>query len=152
MADRPSPFDGIEDLLERLNRQFETATRSWETGLEDRSQFNLSTDTAGTSLDLADEGSEFVVTVDVPGYETDDIDLRLSGDRLSITGEREQEVEEGDEQFIRQERKQQSFSRQLRLPEPVVTDDVEASLNNGVLTVRLPKHDPSTESQSIDID
>lgn len=151
MADRSSPFDGIEDLLDRLNRQFETAAQSWETGLDDRSQFGLSTG-AETSLDLADEGDEFVVTVDVPGYESDDIDLHLAGDRLSITGEREQTVDESDEHFIRQERKQQSFSRQLRLPEPVVADDVDASLNNGVLTVRLPKRDPATEGQSIDIE
>lgn len=151
MADRPNPFEGIEALLDRLNQQFETATRTWESGLEDRSKLEFSTD-AGTSLDLADEGDEFVVVVDVPGYETDDVDLRLSSDRLSITGEREEAVEEGEEQFIRHERKQQSFSRQLRLPEPVVADDVSATLNNGVLTVRLPKREPGSESRSIDIE
>lgn len=152
MEDRSSPFDGIEELLDRLNRQFETAARSWESGLEPRSRFGSSGDAGGTSLDLADEGGEFVVAIDVPGYESDDIDLHLSGDRLSITGEREHEVDEGDEQFLRRERTTRSFSRQLRLPEPVDGDEVSASLNNGVLTIRLPKQDPTTDSQPIDID
>ena len=152
MADRPSPFDGIEELLDRLNRQFETAAQTWESGLEPRSKFGSAGDAGGTSLDLADEGSEFVVVIDVPGYESEDIDLHLTGNRLSITGEREHEVDERDEQFLRRERTTQSFSRQLRLPEPIDGDEVSASLNNGVLTIRLSKRDPAADSQPIDIE
>jgi HSP20 family protein len=153
MADRPRPFDGIDELLDRLNRQIETAARSWETQVDNRSQLDLSMGGSETSLDLADEGDEFVVTIDVPGYESEDLELRLSGDTLAVSGEREHRQESGeDENYIRRERKTQSFSRQLRLPEPVDIDEVEASVNNGILTIHLPKRGSSEEARSIDIE
>ncbi|WP_254530401.1 Hsp20/alpha crystallin family protein [Natrinema gelatinilyticum] len=154
MSDRPRPFDGIEALLNRLNRQLETAARSWETQLDNRSQLDLSMGASATSIDLADEGDEFVVTADVPGYESDDLELRLSGESLAISGSRERTEEtSGDEEnYIRRERELESFSRQIRLPEPVDADTVQASVNNGILTIRLPKREPSDEGHSIDID
>ncbi|ELZ03633.1 MULTISPECIES: Hsp20/alpha crystallin family protein [Natrialba] len=159
MADRPSPFDGIDELLDRLNRQLETAARSWESGMEDRSRFDLSMGSSATSLDMTDEGDAFVVTVDVPGYETDDLDIRLSGKTLSIQGERkrateDEESDEGDEGgdvYIRREREVQSFSRQVSVPEPVDAENADATVNNGILTVELPKRDPDSESHQIDI-
>ncbi len=154
MSRRPGPFDGIEELLDRLNRQIETATQSWESQMDNRSQLDLSMGGSKTSIDLADEGDEFVVTADVPGYESDDLELRLTGETLAISGNREhtQEVGGEEENYIRRERKTQSFSRQVRLPEPVDADGIRASVNNGVLTVRLPKIEPSEESRSIEIE
>ncbi|SEQ05247.1 Hsp20/alpha crystallin family protein [Natrinema salaciae] len=154
MADRPRPFDGIDELLERLNRQIETAARSWETQLDDRSRLDLSMGGAETSLDLADEGEAFVVTVDVPGYESDDLELRLTGRTLAVSGDREHSQEFGGEEdsYIRRERETESFSRQVRLPDPVDADAVQASVNNGILTIRLPKHEPDEEARSIDIE
>ena len=154
MSRRPGPFDGIDELFDRLNRQLETAAQSWETGMDNRSRLDLSTGGSQTSIDLADEGDEFVVTADVPGYESGDLELRLTGETLAISGNRERTQETGgeEENYIRRERKTQSFSRQIRLPEPVDADGIRASVNNGVLTVRLPKIEPSEESRSIEID
>ena len=154
MADRSRPFDGIEELLERLNRQIETATKSWETQFDNRSRLDLSTSGSEMRLDLADKDDAFVVTVDVPGYESDDLELRLSGETLAVSGTREraQEIGGEDETYLRRERETQSFSRQVRLPAPVDTEGVQASVNNGILTVRLPKREPSDETHSIDIE
>ncbi|WP_254523702.1 Hsp20/alpha crystallin family protein [Natrinema caseinilyticum] len=154
MSDRPRPFDGLEALLNRLNRQLETAARSWETQLDNRSQLDLSVGAAATSIDLADEGDEFVVTADVPGYESDDLELRLSGETLALSGNRERAEDIGgdEENYIRRERELESFSRQIRLPESVDADTVRASVNNGILTIRLPKREPTDEAHSIDID
>ncbi|WP_254764103.1 Hsp20/alpha crystallin family protein [Natrinema marinum] len=154
MSRRPGPFDGIDELLDRLNRQIETAAQSWETGIDNRSQLDLSMGGSKTSIDLADEGDEFVVAADVPGYESEDLELRLTGETLAISGNREHTEEVGGEaeNYIRRERKTQSFSRQVRLPDPVDADAIRASVNNGVLTVRLPKLEPSEESRSIEIE
>ncbi|GAB3668891.1 Hsp20/alpha crystallin family protein [Halopiger thermotolerans] len=157
MADRSDPFDSIADLFDRLSRQFETAARSWDAEMDVRDggggRFDFSMSQSSTSLDLADEGEAFVVTVDVPGYDTDDLEIRLEGETLSVRGEREREEEAGDdENYIRRERAVQSFSRQVRLPEPVDADEVSATVNNGILTVRLPKREPSDESTSIDVE
>jgi len=154
MTDRPSPFEDVQELLDRLTRQLESAARSWETTVDDRSRLDLSTERSGTSLDLADEGDAFVVTVDVPGYDTDDLEIRLTGETLTITGERERtaEREDDDEVYLRRERQVASFSRQLRLPEPVDADDVHATVNNGVLTIELPKRGGSEDGRTIEID
>ena len=184
MSDRPTPFDGLEDLFDQLNRRLETAARTWQSEVDDRSRLDLSMGGGGTRLDLTDRGDEFVATVDVPGYESDDLEIRLRGDTLAISGERRQTFEESDEiderddlegteheetrgtsdrdragetserggTYIRRERELQSFSRQVRLPDPVDADAVTATVNNGVLTVRLPKLEPSGETRTIDID
>lgn len=162
MTDRPSPFDDLEAWIDRLNRQLETAARSWETEVDNRSRLDLSMGGAATQLDLADHGDEFVVTVDVPGYEIEDLEISLRGDTLAISGEREhkQAVEEGEGDetqgsegtYIRRERETQSFSRQVRLPDAVTADDATATVNNGILTVHLPKREPSDDTRTIDID
>ncbi|RQG96248.1 Hsp20/alpha crystallin family protein [Natrarchaeobius oligotrophus] len=154
MSRRSSPFDDLAELFDKLTSQLETTARSWETEIDDRSRFDLSIGGSATSLDLTDENDEFVVTVDVPGYEKDDLEIRLAGETLSISGERERTEERGlrEETYIRQERELQSFSRQIRLPEPVETEDVYATVNNGILTIRLPKVEVVGESHAIDIE
>ncbi|WP_049888959.1 Hsp20/alpha crystallin family protein [Natronococcus occultus] len=148
MASRRNPFDRLEELFDRLNRQFEEAPRTWET--ENGSRFAVAA--GGTSLDLADHDDEFVVTVDVPGYEPDDLESRLSGDTLFLSGERGSETTDEREDYLRRERELESFSRQVTLPEPVDADGIEATVNNGVLTIRLPKLEPGGSSHAIDIE
>ncbi|WP_306058287.1 Hsp20/alpha crystallin family protein [Natronococcus wangiae] len=151
MADRRNPFESLEELFNRLNRQFGDAARTWEVETGGEGQFDFGAES--TSLDLADHDDEFVVTVDVPGYEADDLSSSLSGETLLVSGERERETEsDEDDSYIRRERQLQSFSRQVRLPEPVDAEGVHATVNNGVLTIHLPKLEPSGESHTIDID
>ena len=154
MADRPRPFDGIEELLERLNRQIETAAKSWEGQLDARSRLDLSAGDSEIRLDLADEDDAFVVTVDVPGYDSDDLEVRLAGERLAISGTRERTAATGSEEetYLRRERETRSFSRQFRLPDPVDEEAIQATVTNGILTIRLPKREPSEEAHSIDIE
>ncbi|AXR77765.1 Hsp20/alpha crystallin family protein [Natrarchaeobaculum sulfurireducens] len=154
MPDRPYPFEDVQELFDRLTKQLESAARSWEMDVDNQSRLDLSTEQSGTSLDLADEGDALVVTVDVPGYDTDDLEIRLTGETLTITGERERtaEREDDDEIYLRRERRVASFSRHLRLPEPVDADGVHATVNNGVLTIHLPKLGGSGDVRTIEID
>lgn len=145
-----NPFRSLERQFERMQRQFEEALEMW-----DVDRFGpATTDTTTMGIDLADHGDEFVLTADVPGFEKDDIELRLSDDTMHVTAEREhEETEERDEFYIRSERERRSLSRSVRLPEPVDEDAVEATYQNGVLTVTLPKREPSdVEGQTIDIE
>lgn len=138
-----------------MSRQFESAARSWEIDADGKfgDKFDFSIGESVNGLDLAEGDDEFVVTVDVPGYETDDIEVRLSGanDVLHVDGERSRETDAGEDQFIRRERRAQSFSRRVQLPQPVDDDDVNAGLNNGVLTITLGKGEP-VKSHHIDIE
>ena len=151
MADRRNPFESLEELFDRLNRQFGDRARTWEMETGSESQFDFGTES--TNLDLADHDDEFVVTVDVPGYEADDLTSSISGETLLVSGERERETaDDEDDSYIRRERQLQSFSRQVRLPESVDVEAVRATVNNGVLTIHLPKLESSGESHAIDID
>ena len=147
-----NPFRRLEQQFERLQRQFEDALDLWDGEEFEAPLTDLTTSRMG--IDLADCGDEFVLTADVPGFERDDIDLRLADDRLHITAEREhEEREEEDEFYIRSERSHRTARRSVRLPEPVDEDAVEATYKNGVLTVTLPKREPNeVEGTSIDVE
>jgi HSP20 family protein len=79
------------------------------------------------------------VTAELPGLEAKDVDVAISGDMLTIKGEKKQEKEEKDEHHHVVERSYGAFSRMVRLPAPVAADKIKATFKNGVLTVNLPK-------------
>ena len=85
------------------------------------------------------ETSEAVFAeLEVPGLKSDQLDLSVVGDQLSIKVERPEAEQEG-VTYHRRERPVGSFTRVLRLPSPVASDAVQAELKNGVLTIKLPK-------------
>ncbi|GAA0669828.1 Hsp20/alpha crystallin family protein [Natronoarchaeum mannanilyticum] len=137
-----NPFDEFERMLERMNQQL----GQFEGGA------NVQVGGSSASVDVADQGDEFVVTADLPGYDTEDIDLTLADDTVRIEAEREEEMEDEDEQYIRRERRHQRVSRSVPLPEAVDEDSVSASYNNGVLTVTLPKRHGVDDGHHIDIE
>ncbi|SDQ56948.1 heat shock protein Hsp20 [Natronobacterium texcoconense] len=154
MTTDDNPFRNLERQFERMQRQFEDALEMWNVD-----QFGMpATDTGttvGMGIDLADHGEEFVLTADVPGFDREDVELRLSDDTIHITAEREEEMteEQDDGFYIRSERERQSTSRSVRLPEPVDEDRIEATYRNGVVTVTLPKREPTEPAgRSIDIE
>jgi HSP20 family protein len=92
------------------------------------------------SLDLNETEKEILVRIEVPGMNEKDIDISLSKDMLTISGEKKEELEENDKGIYRSERRFGSFSRSIRLPENLIdSEKVEASYRDGVLSVRLPK-------------
>lgn len=141
MSMRRNPFEEVEQLFERMSRQFEEAGGDW----------SLLVSPSSASVDVAERAEEFVVTVDLPGFEKEDIDLRLTDGTLHITAEHAEEREEETGTYVRKERRHESVSRSVRLPDPVDEDDVSASFNNGVLTVTLPKLQPGESPERIDI-
>ncbi|HKL28369.1 MAG TPA: archaeal heat shock protein Hsp14 [Natrialbaceae archaeon] len=137
---RRNPFDELEDMIDRMSRQFEGGVPG-----------NLPT-VGGVAIDVADRDEEYVVTADLPGYETDDIDVTVTEGRLRIEAERETGTAEEGEDYIFNERRRESVSRTVRLPEPVDEDAVKAKYTNGVLTVTLPKEEMGDEGHHIEIE
>jgi len=78
------------------------------------------------------------VELEVPGVKSDQLEISVVGDRLSIKVDRAS-AQEGDAVFHRRERPVGSFSRVVRLPGPVEANAVEAELQSGVLLIKLPK-------------
>lgn len=94
---------------------------------------------AGPLLDISQTDEAIHVRAEVPGIAPGDLEIHLSGDVLTITGEKLQENEEVVGRRAYSERRFGKFSRSVRLTCPVEADEVSATHENGVLTVTLPK-------------
>jgi len=129
-------FDEFEELLDRMGDQLEE-------GLPRERPDEV-------RVDVLDEGDRYVLEADLPGFDSEDIDLTLSGRRLRIEGDRP--APDADERdYVRMERPRGSVRRTVKLPEGVLEEEVSAGLDDGVLTVHLPKvHE--REGKTIDID
>jgi HSP20 family protein len=79
------------------------------------------------------------VKATVPGMKPDEIQISVTGDTLSISGETESEHEEKDRDYFVRERRMGSFSRSITLPVGVDADKAKADFEDGVLTITLPK-------------
>lgn len=91
------------------------------------------------AVDIAETADKVVIKAEVPGIEAKEIDISLSGDVLTIKGEKKSEREEKKENYHLVERSYGSFSRSLRLPAAVNADKIEATYKQGVLTITCPK-------------
>ena len=98
-------------------------------------------------VDILENRDDVIVKVDLPGLNTDEIDLSISGGVLQITGERKQKTERQDENYHTIERDYGRFDRRINLPTSVSVDNIKASYDNGVLTVTLPKPEEQKTEQ-----
>ncbi|WP_049984311.1 Hsp20/alpha crystallin family protein [Halorubrum sp. BV1] len=168
---RRDPFDEIDDLLDRMGREFEELGET----------FGAPGPTGGPDLfgarnppvDVLEDDDALTVLVDLPGFDDDDIDVELREDALTVAATREETseaasdatpIDAADEsaadesaadddaaaerddptvRYHRRERRGRSVSRTIRLPEPVERAEATAAYDDGVLTVTLPKRSAS---------
>ncbi len=102
------------------------------------------------TVDIFEEGKEVVVKAEIPGVEKNDIDVSITENSLTISGEKKQEQKVEKKDYHRVERSYGSFSRSFRLPENVNGSKAKASFKDGVLEVRLPKT-KETKQKKIEI-
>ncbi len=128
---RWNPTDELLNVRQMMDRFFEAPWRSLTNGFdEDR-----------LALDVHEDDHTYTVTTALPGVNPDDIEVKLENDVLMIAGETHQQRKEEDDnkRVLLQERRYGSFMRRIRLPQPVDADKIEAVVENGVLTLTLPK-------------
>ena len=132
--DRWDPFRGLGDIQNEMNRLFDSFSgRPAPTG-----------STGGRmwlpAVDVRESKDDIVLSFDIPGVQEKEIRLSITGDLLTVKGERRFEQREGGEQsWHRVERVYGQFERTVQLAVPVQTDKVTASYRDGVLEVKLPK-------------
>ena len=102
------------------------------------------------AVDVSESADQVEIKAEVPGMEANDIDISLSGDILTIKGEKKSEREEKKENYHLVERSYGSFSRSLKLPVAVEADKIEANYKQGVLTISCPKK-PEAKPKAIEI-
>ena len=102
------------------------------------------------AVDVTETDDAVVIKADLPGLEEKDIEVNLTGDMLTLKGEKRAEKEAKGENFYHVERTSGVFERSFRLPASVQQDKVSATFKNGVLTIDLPKAEES-KSKSVRI-
>ena len=91
------------------------------------------------SVDIFEDGDEVVVKAEIPGVKKEDLDVTITDNSLTISGEKKQEEKVEKKDFHRVERSYGSFSRSFRLPENVNGSKAKANFKDGLLEVRLPR-------------
>lgn len=126
---RFDPYRDLASLREDMNRLFTRVSGDTRPG----------TTAWSPALDVLERDEEIVLRADLAGVSADDIDVQVDEDVLTITGERTftDEVEDG--RYYRLERNYGSFTRSVTLPQGVEAEGISASVDNGVLEVRVPK-------------
>lgn len=125
----------LSDLRQEIDRMFESFARNPWGALGELS--------GGRdwypSVDVAENDKEVIVRAEVPGVDPQELDISITGDRLTISGEKKECCERKDKDYYQCESRYGRFSRSIDLPSDVDTEHVQAEHSHGVLTVRLTK-------------
>ena len=90
-------------------------------------------------VNVFESEKEILVQCEVAGVEPEDLDLTITGETLTIKGVKKPIADTDDVKFVRRERGSGDFTRTIVLPDEVDADRIDASLTNGIMTIRLPK-------------
>jgi len=88
---------------------------------------------------LSEDKDNYYVRAELPGVKGDELDIQVTGQNLAISGERKISSEQDGARYHRREREGGTFSRMIGLPGDINRDNVDAKLENGILTVVVPK-------------
>jgi HSP20 family protein len=102
------------------------------------------------AFEVKENKDSFVFKADLPGTKEQDVEVKLAGDRLTVSGKREAEREDKDDTYYAYERSFGSFLRTFTLPEGFDAEHVAAELKDGVLTIVVPKK-PTAQAKTIAI-
>lgn len=143
----------INRLIKKQNSEFEEPTEVPTQQIENDSsspatQEWMEDDEGQLSVDVFQTDDSVVIKSTIAGVQPEDIDISINNDMITIRGERKREEQIESEDYYYQECYWGAFSRSIILPVEVKAEEVEASLSNGVLTVRLPK---AQKSKSVSV-
>jgi HSP20 family protein len=129
--------------LKAFRRDLDDLFESWATDLKLPDLGGWARTDFWPRVNVSETEKELQVTAELPGVDEKNIDVTVSGDQLTIRGEKKSEIDEKKDEkgraFRRVERSYGSFERTMSLPFDIDPDKVQASFKNGVLTLTLPK-------------
>jgi HSP20 family protein len=156
-AGTPATLRGWEPF-EALRRQIDTLFADFHQGMWrmpfSRTSFDvepfwrMETTWGNTpAVDVAEKADAYEITAELPGMDEKNVEVKLANEMLTIKGEKKEDKEEKEKDYYLSERRYGSFQRSFRIPEGVDTDKIEATFQNGILTVMLPKKAEAQKSE-----
>ena len=131
--ERWDPFRNLGDIQHEMNRLFDNFSGRPAQMATPGERMWL------PAVDVRETKDEVILSFDVPGVTDKDIQLSITGDLLTVKGERRFERDDTQDTYHRVERVYGKFERMVQLATPVQTDKVKATYREGVLEVKLPK-------------
>jgi len=138
---RFEPLRTFESMLRRFDELFDDMVRSVP--------FRFEVSSFSPRVDIVEDENNVYIHAELPGVAKEDVKVTISEDRvLTIRGEKKQERKVETQNFLRMERLFGSFCRSFALPENVAVAKVDAKFENGILTITLPKVEPSKPKET----
>lgn len=136
-----TPFERMEEMFEDVFRRpfGRPFWPSMPRMLEEREPM--------PSIDIFEEADNIIVKSDLPGMSKDDIEINLTDDMITLSGEKKKEEKVEEKNYFRLERSCGSFTRSFALPAEVQTDKAKASFKDGVLEIRIPKSEEARKKE-----
>lgn len=136
--ERWRPFEELREIERMMDEVMRWPLRPWRRPLI---WWRVPTEEVGWSppIEMYEKADKFVVRAELPGMKKEDVEISLVGDTLTISGERKPVAEVKDEEYHRCELCYGKFSRSITLPSAVDAAKVEATYENGILLISLPK-------------
>jgi HSP20 family protein len=131
--ERWQPFSELMSLRQAMDKLFEDSFVRPSRGLTALGEVPI------PALDIYQTPSDVVVKATLPGLKPEDVTIDISGEMLTIKGETKAEQEIKKEDYLYQERRYGAFSRSVILPSGLKTEKSEATMEDGVLTLTIPK-------------
>jgi HSP20 family protein len=102
--------------------------------------------------DIIDKGDRYIISLEVPGIQKDKIEVKSTEEYITVSGIEENKNEKEEENYVLKERAYRSFSRKIPFPENIIPAKVDATVENGILKIEVPKQKPkSIEETKINI-
>ncbi len=133
---------GFFEELDRIRRHMDWLSESFAGGLTGESATGVF-----PPINLTEDSHHIYLRAELPGIKAGDLDISVTGDSISISGERKTTTSDENPKYHRREREEGVFSRILSLPTRIDTAKVEARSENGILTVTLPKSEAAKPKQ-----
>ena len=132
---RFDPFEDLTRLQREVNRLFEDNSRP----AAPRTAEHAAQRSWTPAVDIYEDANEIILRAELAGLKQEDIDIELTGDTLTIKGDRKFEDAEKRDGYVRVERAYGPFQRSFTIGVPVNADAVKAAYRDGILEIRLPK-------------
>ena len=135
------PFEALMPLREAMNRLFE------ESFVGPRFEFFPTARTFPLDIYESEDKQQYVVEASVSGFKPEEIQITAEGNTLTIRAARKEEKKEEKGSYVRRERYEGEMSRSVTLPSAIDASKVEATYENGILTLRIPKAEGAKPKQ-----
>ena len=145
------PFNRKNNNITRTDTSFDTLYNMLDDFFNDSFAPSRSLLKDTFKIDIKETDKEYQIEAELPGVKKDEVGLNVENDDLCISINRTEEVNDENKNYIHRERRASSMSRRVRLANAAL-DEIKAKLEEGILTVTIPKYEKSANSRKIEIE